>query len=444
MSNQIPTNGSLNNQVIFIGPQEIAGFLNRCATALADAGAEVIAFKALHTDFQPSQVSHPQVHWLFDGITKSVSVAPLPIRSAGQFLLKFLALGTAIIKADACLFIGGKGLFSLPIDYYILRAFGKRVVHMYVGTASRPRYLSAYAMKVLDPNKKTAFRFTQKLIKRIRRQRLRVLSISRAASCVIENPLCGHFQNKPFVNFFKLGIPITPETFIPDKHTEGLRRKLRILHCPSKPEIKGTARIQELLTDGLLKKLNAELIILTGVSHARVIKEIKQCDFVIDQLYSDSPLAGFAAESASHGKVPIVGGYGWNEIQRNITPDELPPAFLCHPDKLVESVEKICESIALRNAMSEELQTFLTDGVGSKKSFSKRMSLVINGKIPADWLLDPLAIQYKEGVGLSQENAHAIVSKIVALGGLDALQIDDKPELQASFQSWINDPSNQA
>ena len=150
---------SVKESTIFVGPQEIAGFLSRSAKALADEGTNVIAFKQTHTQQQPERIQHPRIHWLFPDTIEKISSAHSLIRSLGQFFLKIFALFNAIAKADACLFIGGKGFFNFPIDYYILRLFGKRVVHMFVGTASRPRYLSAYAMQALDSDKDVAKRF---------------------------------------------------------------------------------------------------------------------------------------------------------------------------------------------------------------------------------------------------------------------------------------------
>lgn len=432
---------SLDNKTIFVGPQEIAGFLSRSVEALADEGATVIAFKQTNTKQHPKRIQHPRIHWLFANTVEKVSSAPSFIRSVGQFVLKLFVLLTAIAKADSCLFIGGKGFFNFPIDYYLLRLFGKRVVHMYVGTASRPRFLSAYAKQALDPDENTANRFTRKLIKRTRRQRARVDAISKAASCVIENPLCGHFQKKPFVNYFKIGMPIGMSATNRSHNNTPTGRKIRILHCPSRPEIKGTKRINEILTPEVLKRLNAELIVLTGVPHERVLKEIEECDFVIDQLYSDSPLAGFAAESASYHKVPIVGGYGWDEMRNNLDDDDIPPALLCSPEELLATTKQLCEDANLRKRKSQQLEEFLESGAWSGKQFSRKLAKVIRNEIPNSWMVAPSDIRYKHGVGLSEADAMKIVCHMSKIGGIESLQLVDKPELESSYRNWLKETS---
>lgn len=430
---------SLDNKTIFVGPQEIAGFLSRSAQALADEGATVIAFKQTHTKQHPKRIQHPRIHWLFADTIEKVSSAPAFIRSIGQFFLKLFVLVTSIAKADACLFIGGKGLYNFPIDYYLLRLFGKRVVHMYVGTASRPRYLSAYAKQALDSDEHKANRFIQKLIKRTRRQRARVNATSLAASCVIENPLCGHFQTRPFVNYFQIGMPIqmNPDATVPDSETN--TRKTRILHCPSRPEIKGTQRILDVLNPETLERLNAELIVLTGVPHSRVLEEIQRCDFVVDQLYSDSPLAGFAAEAASFQRVPIVGGYGWDAIQLTMSADKIPPTKLCHPNNLLEAVEELCEDIRQRKQLTEDLQNFLTQGEWSDKAFANKLGCVLTDAIPQDWFVDPHTVSYKQGVGLSEQDAMEIARRMSEIGGIESLQLVDKPELELSYRNWLKE-----
>ena len=428
---------SMKSKTIFVGPQEIAGFLSRSATALADEGFNVIAFKQVQKKLHPARVEHPKIHWLFASLVESLSEAPTIVRSTGLFLIKPLALFTALCKADACLFIGGKGFFNYPIDYYLLRLFGKRVVHMYVGTSSRPRYLSAYAKKALDSDKSIANKFTAKLIKRTRRQQARVRATSRAANCIIENPLCSHFQTRPFVNYFKIGMPIRMNEESSETDTETTTRKTRILHCPSRPKIKGTQRILETLTPEVLESLNAELIVLTGVSHSRVIGEIQKCDFIIDQLYSDSPLAGFAAEAASHHRVPIVGGYGWEYIRQTLDNEDIPPAMLCNPKDLLSAVEELCNDTSKRQQLTSGLKEFLNQGAWSAQAFASKLGRVLNNDVPDSWLVDPQTIRYKHGVGLSEDDAKGIIRKITELGGTESLLLRDKPELESSIETWL-------
>ncbi len=431
-----PLTMTLEGKTIFIGTHEIAGFLSRSATALAEhSGATVIAFKHSCNAYQPAPAAHPRIHWLFSRHVEWISGCNQMLQPILQAIVKIIAFLFVLRKANACLFIGGKGFFNQPLDYYLLRLCGKRVVHMYVGTASRPRYLSAYAERALSGNPSSG----KRLIRRIKRQKRRVARISKAASCVIENPLCGHFQPRPFVNYFKLGMPINinkaPVHGAMQPPSNG--RKTRILHCPSQPKIKGTDRITSVLNGAELDRLNAELVVLTGVPHQQVIDEINRCDFVIDQLYSDSPLAGFAAEAASYGKVPVVGGYGWEELGETLTSNDIPPTALCHPDNLLQTVEALCGDAAARAQQSEALHTFLSEGEWSGRRFAEKLGAVLCGNVPDDWMVDPRSIRYRHGVGLSEEQAKAIAVQVNDAGGLAALGLRDNPQLEAEYPAWI-------
>lgn len=61
------------------------------------------------------------------------------------------------------------------------------------------------------------------------------------------------------------------------------------------------------------------------MSNATVLQELQQCDFVIDELYSDVPLAMLATEAAIFGKPVIVGGYYSNNFSPENPDSQIPP-----------------------------------------------------------------------------------------------------------------------
>lgn len=151
---------------------------------------------------------HPQVKLLFDQCIKDASKEPtqscFPAKFIAGLKLGLFKLGAflfALLKAEACIFIGGRGFIGFPLDYWLLRLFGKKVIHIYIGTASRPRYPSGFARDILKA-KQPPSKAIRKLAKRVKRQASRVQAISKAASFAIENPLCYHFHPKLFINSF--------------------------------------------------------------------------------------------------------------------------------------------------------------------------------------------------------------------------------------------------
>ena len=94
------------------------------------------------------------------------------------------------------------------------------------------------------------------------------------------------------------------------------KKNFRILHAPSNPNFKGTEEIRNTIKCLKNENIDFEYIEITNASNEKVLAELKACDLVIDQLYSDTPMATLAAEAAYCGKPTIVGGYGFEELKK--------------------------------------------------------------------------------------------------------------------------------
>lgn len=79
-------------------------------------------------------------------------------------------------------------------------------------------------------------------------------------------------------------------------------RPLRVLHAPNHPAIKGTAALEEAVTDLAEDGIPIELEIIKGCSNEEVRQAISRCDLVVDQLvigwYAMFALEGMAAGRA--------------------------------------------------------------------------------------------------------------------------------------------------
>jgi hypothetical protein len=63
---------------------------------------------------------------------------------------------------------------------------------------------------------------------------------------------------------------------------------------------------------------------------------------------------------------------------------------------------------------------------------------LLAGERPSEWMCDPADVRYVQGVGLSEERAREIVAAVVRDGGIAALQIGDKPALEAAFLHFVD------
>jgi hypothetical protein len=432
----------LTGKTLFVGPQDIACFASRIAEGLAEGGAQVLLYRQVVEPFHPVMDYHPRVKLLFDQGIKTAS-KELTQNFTAKFvarlklgLFKLGAFLTTLLKADACIFIGGRGFIGYPLDYWLLRLFGKKVIHIYIGTASRPRYLSGFAREVLKA-KQPPLKAIRKLAKRIKRQSSRVKAISRAASFVVENPLCGHFHPKAFINYFQMGVPVGHYFEQPSaaQNNKTTNSPTRIFHCPSAPEVKGTHTIDVAVQNLKNKGHHMEYIKRSGIPHPEVLKEISRADFVIDQLYSDAPLAGFATEAVALGKNAIVGGYGWELLKQSLPATLFPANATCHPDDIETQILALKDSPKKSQQMAIEAKAFLADE-WSGLAFSKRVSMILNDAIPNDWWVDPEQIQYMHGMGLSEEEVRSILKLMIEFEGESSLCLDHLPALRRAIVAF--------
>src|SRR6185295_19709065 len=141
-----------------------------------------------------------------------------------------------------------------------------------------------------------------------------------------------------FASFLWVGIPFVMPPQPPPITKAG---SLRILHAPSLPAAKGTPQIRMVIDKLHERGFEFEYIEVIGKPHGEVIRELAACDFVIDQIYSDTPMPGFATEAAFMAKPAIVGGYGLKTLDSILPADQIPPSFVCHPSELEQAVEKL-------------------------------------------------------------------------------------------------------
>lgn len=432
---------------ILVGPNDIAGITSRIAIALAGGGAEVRFFNGSDHAFNPHVPETGNLRRLF---RRAVGLASRWESKGGALALagfglagviKALAFAKTCVWAQTVVMIGGKGFFGGALEYAFLRLLGKRVVHGFVGTASRPRYLSGYAKGVVKDgmvNQKAL----KHLVRRTKRQARRIRGISRHASLVVENPLCGHFHERPFVNWFKLGVPLDVAALerkprITNATPPRAEGKVRVLHCPSRPEIKGSAHIQAVMDKLIREGLPLEFRQITGVPHGQVLHEITQADFVVDQLYSDSPLAGFAAEASAFGKAAIVGGYGWKLFPDFLRPEEMPPTAACHPDELEGCIRSLALDPARRAEIGARSRAFLQTQ-WSEAAYVERFARVVTGDIPADWWVELESVRYLHGLGLEEKETRRMIAALVEQQGSGVLQVDHLPELREQLVAFGN------
>lgn len=339
---------------------------------------------------------------------------------------------------DAIVFISCTRSFVRGnLDLWVYKWLGKRVIWVYLGTDSRPRYMHGWHHSVLDPSKKTSA--ARKLAGRARRQRNRIRRLARLSAVVVGNPLCGHFQERPFINWFHLGFPHDATAFGSQSATDPRPpgEPLRILHCPSHPHIKGTDRIETTIAKLREDGANISYTRITGMPRAEVLQRLSQCDLVIDELYSDSPMAGFASEAAAFGKPAIVGGYGWECLRAVLPPSAMPPNLLCHPDELESTLRRVLGDEAYRRRVGDEAYHFVNGFWHHEAVVSRFLRLLKDETIPKEWWCDPQSITYWQGLGAPEAHRRQLITALCEELGPDALSLPDEHAMRRVVSGWL-------
>lgn len=342
----------------------------------------------------------------------------------------------AILKYDVFIFGFGQSLLRNSFDLRILKKLNKTVImNVAHGADARPPYIDgAYQDNdgKIQPSLKILKTISERKFESIKR-------IEKYSQFIIGAPLSStQFTNIKLINSFAIGNPVDYSNELDITNISSVSnetfgdKKIRILHSPSHPAVKGTEIIIKALDNLKSKGYNIDLILLHGVTHKEVLIEIQSCDFVIDQIYSDTPMAGFAAEAAWFGKPAIVGGYGFKYLKNLIPPGMWPPSKICHPDEIETAVEDFILNTGERLKLGKEAKNFVRKK-WSATEVAKRYLRIIKQDIPDNWWIDPNEVQYVMGTGQTNQRTTQNVQDLVKQYGVASLKLGHRPKLEKAF-----------
>jgi glycosyltransferase involved in cell wall biosynthesis len=417
---------------VFVGPTEIAGIAVGVVKGLRELGVDAEAVFSVKHPFKYRTDAHP---WLFH-VWQRLGNARTTV-SRRQLLLKLCLIATHTLwcwfvlanlvwRFDAYIFLYGQTITNTRFELWLLKRLGRKLIFIYVGSDSRPPYMDGgrYPGEVSDPTPAPSVLFAE--TKRCKR---RLMRCEAYASYVINMPATGQFHERPFINWFAVGLPKeAPEVVVSSPRING---PVRILHAPSNPSAKGTWIILEAIERLRSKGHFIELIKIQNMTNQQVLDEIVKCDFVIDQLYADTPMGAFVAEAACFGKPAVVGGYYAAHIGSNPAID-IPPSMFVLPEDIEIAIERLIVDIKLRAELGGRARQFVVNR-WSPKAVAERYLMLLRGDVPEHWWCRPNEISYLEGSGISRLRAKRLVKELLNFGGVSSLQISDKPELEKAF-----------
>jgi hypothetical protein len=196
--------------------------------------------------------------------------------------------------------------------------------------------------------------------------------------------------------------------------------------------VKGTsiiiAAIDQLRDKGYL----IEWVNIQDKSNSVVLDELSRCDFVVDQLYSDTPFAAFATEAAFLGKPAVVSGYFSKYVASTIRANEIPPSLFVLPELIESAIERMIIDDQFRLELGQKAKEFV-ESSWTVELVAGRYLKLLEDEVPDDWWCNPHDVRYVGGCGMPLNHAKSLVSGLIKKFGVSALQLSDKPALEQAF-----------
>lgn len=414
---------------VFLGPIEIAGYFARLRI-----GLEAVGVRSMYVDL----AEHPFLYVESPPANRITRLArlsarrghagPRPVRAYWKFVsvaARTVILLRALLSCDTFVFGAAHTLLGRR-ELPLLRLLGKRIVVIFFGSEIRPSYLDGIeAGSGATPSPST-------LVAATRRKRSRVRGLERYADAIVSHGPMSHLLARPFVSWLEIGIPTTPDDA--GGEARAVSGPVRVLHAPSDTGAKGTAEIRATVTSLIDEGLPIEYLELRKLPNAEVRAALSGADIVVDQLYSDTPMAVLASEAAAAGRPAIVGSLDWVGALDRVSHEATPPTVRCSPEELEPVLRRLVASAAEREKLGRHAREFVTDR-WNPEAVARRFLAVCDGTAPVEWMRSPADIEYVSGAGLSRARLASVLAAIASEPGEDPFCVGDKPQLVARLQS---------
>ena len=398
---------------ILIGPIEIAGFARSLAEGLSSHNviAHTVDFGGHPFRYESNITQTSKVLEFCDNVTRFVK-NQRALKIVDKYckilgFLRFFVFLLAISRYNVVIYLGAGSFLPWKIDLKILKFSGKKIICIFMGSDSRPLAING-AMYHLFVNKGIVD--MKKFIRYSRRQLSDIARIEKYTDLVICAPLSGQALNRDFVNWFYLGFPVaapqTPKVF-PETSDY-----LRLLHAPSSRHYKGSEIIQSTVKRLQDSGMNIKYTEITGRPNREVLAAISENHIIIDELYSDTGLAGLGVEASSLGRIVIVGGNGWNCLTQYLPTDMQFPSIMITPDDLEQTIVAMYQSRHQLDSLAKKHYDFIFTRWNNKAVACRFLEWISNG-VPNNAMISPATINYVNGVGASVETITEVLTQLL-------------------------------
>lgn len=412
---------------VFLGLSDICGYYSQLEHGLIKLGIPCVLVNAFPSIAYERNTRPPWPGRVVEAVARMrIAANRGTMRRYFYTVIQAFCMGYLFIwslsNCGVYVFAGGIS-FLPPYDLWLLKRLGKRIIIVFHGSDARPPYVNGAT--VCETTEEVA-----QCIAEAARMKKRLRTIEKYADIIVNHVLSSHFHERPIVGWLNIGIPcdISRFTFSPKVNQDSCV----IVHAPTRPGPKGTAYIEAAIENLRRKGHQITFIKLTGRTNKEILDAISTCDFVVDELFSDTTMASFAAEAAAFGKPAIVGLYGYEELKRWTEPALLPPAMVCDASEIQRAIEALIVDKDLRLSIGAQARRFIEQQWHSSL-VAERFRRLCEGTVPESWYFDPSKVRYLHGWGVSDKQTRARVAAVLNMGGPSALQLQDKPVLEQDF-----------
>jgi hypothetical protein len=411
--------GAPQRRRILVLPVEIAGYAARLQAGLREIGwdADVLDLSGDPYGYRAEPPSDPVLRALASAFRWSGrrGVVAKALVTAATIPLRVAAASRSVRRYDALVFLYGRSLLS-GLDLRWARARGVRTVVVYLGSDSRPPYLSGFHLNVEHEVRwRRLRRATRKVARRVR-------AMERLADTVVCSPTSGQFLSQPFVSVLAIGMPVdlpAPD-HAPDPRLPGA--PLRILHAPSRRRQKGSDEIEAAVGRLVAGGTPVDLDSLTGVPNAVIRSRVAAADLVVDELYSDTVMGGLGVEAAAAGVPTLVFGCAGEFLRPYVEQLGLPHEQYADPGQLDVALTRAATDAEWRERVGRATEAYVRSAC-SPAQVANRLDTLLGGEVPAAWWVRPGEVDYVLGFGMPRDVAVAGITEYVRRYGEGALHL---------------------
>jgi hypothetical protein len=132
----------------------------------------------------------------------------------------------------------------------------------------------------------------------------------------------------------------------------------------------------------------------------------------------------------------VIGGFGWEEIKKNLPMKMIPSSIMIDPAELKKTVEELLLNKQKVIDLGNEAYQFVSNNWTPQK-VAERFLRLISGDVPEEWCYEPRNISYRWGAGYNKEDVVKTVCLYIEAFGPEALYLDHNPKLKEAFLELV-------